>query len=353
MGTHELVPVSNIQAGELETIQRTAKLLAVSSYFDAKGDTPIAIAQVATKILAGRELGFGPFAAVNGIYIIKGRPSVGANLMASAVKGSGRYDYRVRKMGDDEVSIEFFEIVGGKHESIGISTFTANDARKAGTQNMDKFPRNMLFARAMSNGVRFYCPDVFSGNAVYVPEELGATTDADGNVIEGDFRPVQSTAQRPALQSQDEDFGMSGGEAPTETSWYAVARDNLVNGVRKLADAAAEDHQRGINERIDQKRYGWLAGLLDGIVKTATNADDGHKRVLAVLCQDNIGRDNRPAAVLANKLLDKLATHIVDGDGNKVESPLYDQRVVDACVTIWHSAQAVATPSLFDEPVAA
>ncbi|RDT44717.1 hypothetical protein DXF87_27490, partial [Enterobacter roggenkampii] len=37
---------------------------------------------------------------------------------------------------------------------------------------MDKFPKNMLFARAMSNGVKWFTPDVFSG-PVYTPEELG------------------------------------------------------------------------------------------------------------------------------------------------------------------------------------
>jgi hypothetical protein len=56
-------------------------------------------------------------------------------------------------------------------QPIGESVFTLADAKKAGTQNLDKFPRNMLFARAMSNGVRWYCPDVFD-TAVYTPDEL-------------------------------------------------------------------------------------------------------------------------------------------------------------------------------------
>ena len=43
----------------------------------------------------------------------------------------------------------------------------------------------MLFARAMSNGVRWYCPDVFAGMAVYTPDEMGADVDGEGNVIEG------------------------------------------------------------------------------------------------------------------------------------------------------------------------
>lgn len=172
-----------IQPEELDTIQRTGKLLAASGYFDGKGESVQAIAMMATKILAGREIGIGPFAAVNGIHIISGKPSIGANLLASAVKGSGRYDYRVREMTDKVCRIEFFQRNGDKWESLGTSEFTAEEARKAGTKNMDKFPKNMLFARAMSNGVRFYVPDVFNGNAVYVPEELGATVDEDGEVI--------------------------------------------------------------------------------------------------------------------------------------------------------------------------
>jgi hypothetical protein len=159
----------------LADLQSTARLLALSGYFDAKGNSETSIAQLATKILAGQEMGYGPFASVQGIHVIQGRPTLSANLMAAAVKAHPKYDYRVRKMEDTAVSIEFFE----KGESLGVSTFTADDARKAGTKNTDKFPRNMLFARAMSNGVRWYCPDVFNGNVVYTPEDF----DVDGETV--------------------------------------------------------------------------------------------------------------------------------------------------------------------------
>ena len=177
----------------VDDIYRVGKMLALSGYFDAKGSSDMAIAQVCTKILAGREMGYGPFASVQGIHIIQGKPSVSANLMAAAVKGSGRYDYRVRSMGDDAVSIEFFEVANGKRESLGVSSYTLKEAGAAGlTSNptWKKFPRNMLFARALSNGVRWFCPDVFNGSAVYVPEELGANVDGDGNVIDVDYRQV-------------------------------------------------------------------------------------------------------------------------------------------------------------------
>ena len=181
---NDLAVREEVNVGDL---RQTAQLLAMSGYFEAKGNGEQAVAQLATKILAGREMGFGPYASVNGIHIIQGKPTVSANLMAAAVKASGRYDYRVRQMDDEAVAVEFFEVVGGKRESLGVSTFTKADATKAGTQNLQKFARNMMFARAMSNGVRWYCPDVFMAGGVYTPEELGATVDADtGEIIEVD-----------------------------------------------------------------------------------------------------------------------------------------------------------------------
>ncbi len=124
-------------------------------------------AQAVVKIQAGAEMGIPPFAAMSGIHIIQGKPTVGAGLMAANVKGSGKYDYRVVESTEKVCSIDFYQ---GK-EKIGNSTFTIDDAKKAGTKNIDKFPKNMLFARAISNGVKWYTPDVFSG-PVYVPEEM-------------------------------------------------------------------------------------------------------------------------------------------------------------------------------------
>ncbi len=186
---------------DLDNLQRLAKILVASNFFDAKGTGEMAIAQVATKILAGREFGFGEFASVNGIHVIQGKPAVGAGLMATAVKRSGRYDYRVKTLTDSLCEIEFFERENGKRESIGVSTFTRDDAVKAGTQNLNKFARNMLFARCISNGIKWFCPDVFSGS-VYTPEELGATVNEEGDVI--DVTPTPRTqAPQPATPPEE------------------------------------------------------------------------------------------------------------------------------------------------------
>lgn len=128
--------------------------------------------QAVVKIMAGAEMGISPFQAMSGIHIIQGKPTIGAGLMASRVKASGKYNYKVIEMTDANCIIEFYE--GGN--AIGQSSFSIEDAKKAGTKNLERFPRNMLFARAMSNGVRWYCPDIYEG-PVYVPEEMEAVTE--------------------------------------------------------------------------------------------------------------------------------------------------------------------------------
>ena len=128
-------------------------------------------AQAIVKIQAGAEIGIKPFQSMAGIHIISGKPTIGAGLMAAMVKSSGKYDYKVIEQTDKICVIQFFE----GPVTIGTSTFSIDDAKKAQTKNIDKFPRNMLFARAMSNGVKWYTPDVFAG-PVYVPEEMEQVT---------------------------------------------------------------------------------------------------------------------------------------------------------------------------------
>ncbi len=152
-------------------LSQIGQVFAKSGFFADSRDA----AQAIVKIMAGAELGFPPVASMTGVYIVKGRPSISAVMMAAMVKRSGKYNYRIRELTETVASIEFFE---GK-DSLGVSTFTLADAKKAQTQNIDKFPRNMLYARAMSNGVRWYTPDLFGG-PVYTPDELGAAVDEEG-----------------------------------------------------------------------------------------------------------------------------------------------------------------------------
>ena len=169
--------VSIVQQLPISELMNLAKAFAESGMF---ADTKSA-AQAIVKIQAGQEIGIPPFAAMTGIHIIQGKPTIGAGLIASRLKGSGKYDYRVVEASEKVCSIDFYQ----GNTKIGNSTFTIEDARKALTKNIDKFPKNMLFARAISNGVKWYCPDIFSG-PVYVPEEMQVVTTEEATHIEVD-----------------------------------------------------------------------------------------------------------------------------------------------------------------------
>ena len=180
--------------GKIDQMTRVAKAMVASGYFSDATD----LAQAFVKMQAGEELGFAPFASMSGLHVIKGKPSLSANSMATLVKAHPKYDYRVREISNANCVIEFFE----NGESLGTSEFSAKDAQAAGTQNMGKFPRNMLFARAMSNGVKWFCPDVMAGMAVYTPEELGAEVDEDGELI--DITPRKQVKQLEGKQDETE-----------------------------------------------------------------------------------------------------------------------------------------------------
>lgn len=145
-------------------IQDTAKAFAASGMFsDVKSQS-----QAIVRIMAGKELGLGPFAAMRGINIIKGNVALNSGCMASRIKASEKYDYRIKEITDKVCTITFLE--NGKE--IGESTFTIDDGIRGGTKNVNykTNPRNMLFARAVSNGAKWYCPDVFNGS-IYSEEE--------------------------------------------------------------------------------------------------------------------------------------------------------------------------------------
>lgn len=127
-------------------------------------------AQAVVKILRGQELGIPPVTALEQVYVISGKTALGASLIASKIKASGKYNYKIKRLDDNGCELIFYE--NGKE--VGTSVFTFEDAKKAGLtgrETWQKYPRNLYFARALSNGAKWYCPDIFSG-AIYVPEEL-------------------------------------------------------------------------------------------------------------------------------------------------------------------------------------
>jgi hypothetical protein len=104
-------------------------------------------------------------------------------------------------------------------ETLGVSTFTLEDARSAELVKTGsawaKHPRNMLFARAMSNGVKWHMPDLLGGMPVYTEadefvdstaEVMGAG-EGDGSSRGLDLGPdVDAVIARAAALPDDVEF---------------------------------------------------------------------------------------------------------------------------------------------------
>ncbi len=166
---------NQIAVAEPEYIEILKEPMALGNVFAQSGMFPDikTQAQAVVKIMAGKELGLTPFQSLASIYPVNGRLCLSANAMASLIKKNKQYDYSIDNHDEKECTISFYKIKGEEHQPIGISTFTFKDAALAGLANKDNwknYPKNMLFARALSNGARWYCPDAICG--WYTMEEM-------------------------------------------------------------------------------------------------------------------------------------------------------------------------------------
>ncbi|OLT47752.1 hypothetical protein BJF87_21290 [Gordonia sp. CNJ-863] len=238
---------SAIAIRSLDDISRLSKIFIQSGMF--KGDRGVSQAQqvyqAGVKIIAGVEFGIQPFAAIRGINIINGNAEMSANLMAAKVKKHPKYDYRVTYWENDGCVIEFYEIPRpgvprAEWDKLGVSSFKKADAEAAGlmsNQTWRKFPRNMYFARAISNGVRIYTPDVFYGAPVYVEGEISG--DFEAKADESPTPPaddIEATQPEPVEGEIVETTEVAVGDEPTE----GVATDPLQEKLDEIAELAEE-----------------------------------------------------------------------------------------------------------------
>jgi len=166
-------------------------LMTLSTIMVQSGFFPNAesVAQGVVKILAGRELGFPAIASMRHIYVHNGHIGLQATLIATKIRQSGTYDYRILESTDKRCEIEFIRKgPDGKWGAEGKAAFTIEEAQRAGLikekSAWTTYPSDLLFARAMTRGQRRYCPDVF-GQSVYSEEEIHEIAAADPKLVGG------------------------------------------------------------------------------------------------------------------------------------------------------------------------
>jgi len=182
-------------------LQTAANAMHASGYFgDVKSQ-----AQAMVKVMAGAEIGLPPFASMSGIHIVNGKPTLGANLIATLVKNDPRYDYRVKRADNEACVLAWYE--GGA--AVGESSFSIQEANAAGLtgkQTWKAYASDMLFARALTRGARRYAPGIFGGAPIYTPDEMGVDTDEDGHIVQGEVinvTPPAANGKTPAQPAAD------------------------------------------------------------------------------------------------------------------------------------------------------
>lgn len=164
--------------------------------------------QAVAVMLKGRELNVPPMYALSNIAIVKGKPTVSAEMMLALIyRDHGKRAIRVRESSDTACTVEY-RLDGW--DDVSSYTFTIDQAKKANlTKNptWNAYPAAMLRARCISAVARMAFPECIAG--MYTPGELGddvAVTD-DGEVISVSGRPVDADTgeiHHPAINPDDE-----------------------------------------------------------------------------------------------------------------------------------------------------
>lgn len=142
-------------------------------------------ANVLVAIEYGKALGLEPMSAIQGITVIKGKPTASASLMAGLVRRAGH----ILRVTGDAKRAECVIIRSDDPEFEFKTVWTIDRAKQAGLLKnpvWTTYPDAMLKARAISECARNACSEILAG-VQYTPEELGA--DEPGE-------PVKVTAKR-------------------------------------------------------------------------------------------------------------------------------------------------------------
>jgi hypothetical protein len=157
---------------ELEQTQKMCSQLMKTPHYARMGEVGIF-----TILQKARSVGLNPLDALNGgMYFVNGKVELSANTMNYMIRQKG---HSITK---DPKSNAQVCILHGKRVDNGdtwSSTFSIDEAKRAGIykNTWEKYPEDMLFARALTRLARQLFPDVTRG--CYVEGEISQAMEAD------------------------------------------------------------------------------------------------------------------------------------------------------------------------------
>jgi len=178
---------------------KQAQVLVKSGMLPSEVKTPEAAVAI---MLKGRELDIPPMQAFSSIYVVKGKPTISAQLIGALIFRAG-HGYHVDKL-DDAGCVITFNRKGATPYQHTFSIENAKAAGLAGAETWKKYTKAMLFSRCMSAGARIAFPDIIAG--MYTTEELAdpesvTVDEASGEVVyDADYSVVEDKSEPPTQE---------------------------------------------------------------------------------------------------------------------------------------------------------
>jgi hypothetical protein len=203
--------------------------------------------------VAGQPFGWDVTMSMRSFHIIEGQPTLKPEIQVALVRQAGH------SVSVKQTSVEAVVLVGRRCDTGDVAevSYTIEDARRAnlvGKGNWKTYPEDMLFARAVSRLCRRLFQDVLLGCA-YVPEELGAEVNADGDVI--NVTPARELAQATVVELEDAETIDEVTERAENAEKVSLLDESLLEGV--TAKQIKRIHILRSQANLDDDKY--RAGL--------------------------------------------------------------------------------------------
>jgi len=239
-----------VSSASLDDTIRLATALAKSGFYKDIRDA----AQGVVKLQIAKELGLG-MRGISEVHIVEGKPTLSYQVILSKVRmftgphGTDRYSFKYTRRDDECVEIDWLI----NDEVVGTSKCDTEDAKRMGLDGRGtwkKYPRQMRTARAATEGVNAFMPEVMGGS-IYTPEEMGFDSGSsfdNGAVVEAGEVSVLPPSQvassdapspAPLTLKSDPIEELRGGIAALYPTADEKA-DDMVTEAIALLDAAEE-----------------------------------------------------------------------------------------------------------------
>jgi len=188
--SNEIIPSSV----DLKMVESLAEHAVKSRYFTKLGG----MGGVVSIMLFAKEIGLPPMQALfGGMHDVLGKIEVAPVTMNALIRRAG-HKIKVVEHTDKECTLEGIRSDTGDTMTV---SYTMDDARRAqlvkAGSGWEKYPKDMLWARAISRLCRRLFPDVIG--PMYVTGETSEGTEADDQVSTIDIKPEEQKAETEEL----------------------------------------------------------------------------------------------------------------------------------------------------------